>query len=31
MFVVNGFQGGSIHVSKDDVYDEINVVKNSIY
>jgi hypothetical protein len=26
-----GFQGGSIHVSKDDVYDDINVVKNSIY
>ncbi len=26
-----GFQGGSIHVSKDDVYDEINVVKNSLY
>jgi hypothetical protein len=26
-----GFQGGFIHVFKDDVYDDINVVKNSIY
>ncbi len=26
-----GFQRGSIHVSRDDVYDDNNVVKNSIY
>jgi hypothetical protein len=26
-----GFQCGSIHVSKDDAYDDNNVVKNSIY
>jgi hypothetical protein len=26
-----GFQHGSIHVSKDDAYDDNNVVKNSIY
>jgi hypothetical protein len=26
-----GFLCGSIHVSRDDVYDHNNVVKNSIY
>jgi hypothetical protein len=26
-----GFQCGFIHVSKDDAYDDNNVVKNSIY
>jgi hypothetical protein len=26
-----GFQCGSIHVSRDDVYNDNNVVKNSIY
>jgi hypothetical protein len=26
-----GFQHGSIHVSKDDAYNDNNVVKNSIY
>jgi hypothetical protein len=26
-----GFQRGSFHVSRDDVYDDNNVVKNSIY
>jgi hypothetical protein len=26
-----GFQCGSIHFTRDDVYDDNNVVKNSIY